>query len=58
MLASGERCWPPGKDKGLEEGLGCWILTQHPVSCSPHLPGEMAICSRSGTVCLWTPQDG
>nr|XP_048293335.1 TATA box-binding protein-associated factor RNA polymerase I subunit C isoform X3 [Myodes glareolus] len=28
------------------------------VSLSPHLPGEMAICSRSGTVCLWTPQDG
>ncbi|XP_006990234.1 TATA box-binding protein-associated factor RNA polymerase I subunit C isoform X1 [Peromyscus maniculatus bairdii] len=28
------------------------------VSLSPHLPGEMAICSRSGAVCLWTPQDG
>lgn len=28
------------------------------ISLSPHLPGELAICSRSGTVCLWTPQDG
>lgn len=28
------------------------------ISLSPHLSGELAICSRSGTVCLWTPQDG
>ncbi|XP_076989282.1 TATA box-binding protein-associated factor RNA polymerase I subunit C isoform X2 [Tamandua tetradactyla] len=28
------------------------------VSLSPHLPAELAICSRSGAVCLWTPQDG
>ncbi|XP_052022666.1 TATA box-binding protein-associated factor RNA polymerase I subunit C isoform X3 [Apodemus sylvaticus] len=28
------------------------------ISLSPHLSGELAICSRSGAVCLWTPQDG
>ncbi|XP_067575830.1 TATA box-binding protein-associated factor RNA polymerase I subunit C isoform X3 [Pseudorca crassidens] len=28
------------------------------ISLSPHLPGELAICSRSGAICLWTPQDG
>ncbi|XP_045047810.2 TATA box-binding protein-associated factor RNA polymerase I subunit C [Desmodus rotundus] len=28
------------------------------INLSPHLPGELVVCSRSGTVCLWTPQDG
>nr|BAC39916.1 unnamed protein product [Mus musculus] len=28
------------------------------ISLSPHLSGELAICSRSGAVCLWTPQAG
>ncbi|XP_045149533.1 TATA box-binding protein-associated factor RNA polymerase I subunit C [Echinops telfairi] len=28
------------------------------ISLSPHLPGELAVCSRSGTICLWTPQNG
>ncbi|KAM7059134.1 TATA box-binding protein-associated factor RNA polymerase I subunit C isoform 2-T3 [Molossus nigricans] len=28
------------------------------INLSPHLPGELVVCSRSGAICLWTPQDG
>ncbi|XP_040838229.1 TATA box-binding protein-associated factor RNA polymerase I subunit C isoform X1 [Ochotona curzoniae] len=28
------------------------------ISLSPHLPGELAVSSHSGTICLWTPEDG
>ncbi|XP_023562562.1 TATA box-binding protein-associated factor RNA polymerase I subunit C isoform X3 [Octodon degus] len=28
------------------------------ISLSPHLPGELALCSCSGAICLWTPQNG
>ncbi|XP_066205340.1 TATA box-binding protein-associated factor RNA polymerase I subunit C [Saccopteryx leptura] len=26
------------------------------INLSPHLPGELVVCSRSGAICLWTPQ--
>ncbi|CAK6436838.1 unnamed protein product [Pipistrellus nathusii] len=28
------------------------------INLSPHLPGELVVCSRSGAICLWTPHDG
>lgn len=43
-------------EMGMGEGCGPAFITCVP--CSPHLPGELAICSRSGAICLWTPQDG